>query len=69
MQPVSKEELKKLIKEGKAARKNVSELEAALREKRAIETKIPLGERKEKETAKGKRVIESTGPAREEDFK
>ena len=68
MQPVTQEELEQLIKEAKKAGKDVSDLEKAgiPREKKLP----PMGERKEiKKTEKGVIVIESTGPAKEEDFK
>ena len=71
MQEVTKEELEQLIEEARKAGKDVSELEAELKalKERAAMAAPPRGERKEKETREGKRVIESTGPAREEDFK
>ena len=82
MQPVDRKKLEKLIEEGKAAGKNTSELEKILEEGRLVEP--PLGEVKEEEVErevrtmaekgpekvkkKGKVVILSTGPAKEEDF-
>ena len=69
MQEVTKEELEQLIEEAKKAGKDVSKLEAALNAL-TEEVKPTLGEKKTvKETAKAKIVIESTGPAKEEDFK
>jgi len=68
MQEVSKEELKQLIEEAKKAGKDVSKLEAALRSM-VEEVKPVKGEKKEvKKTKKGAVIIESTGPAKEEDF-
>lgn len=68
MQEVSKEELEQLIKEAKKAGKDVSKLEATL-QSMTEEVKPKLGEKKEvKKTEKGSVIIESTGPAREEDF-
>lgn len=72
MQDVSKDEIKKLIDEGKKAGKDVSKLEAtlqALTMVAAAEVKPKLGEKKViKKTEKGTVIIESTGPAKEEDF-
>jgi len=68
MQPVDPEELKQLIKEAKEAGKDVSELEKTLEKTIKEKGLAPSGERKEKKATEGKRVIESTGPAREEDF-
>ena len=63
MQPVNKEELKKLIEEAKAAGKDTSRLEELLDEP------APLLEPKFGEVKKvGERWIMSTGPAKEEDF-
>ena len=80
MQPIDKKELEKLIEEAKAAGKATSELEEMLTK----EVKPPMGEIKEESIGqevwvktergaersreRGKRVIISTGPAREEDF-
>jgi len=65
MQPVSREDLEKLIEEAKSAGKDTSELEK-MREK-LIEPAV--GEEKKKRVKEGhERVILSTGPAREEDF-
>ena len=70
MEPVTKEELEKLIEEAKAAGKDTSKLEKDLNSLRDVrEVPEPKGERKEKETDEGTIVIESTGPAKEEDFK
>jgi len=82
MQLVEKEELEKLIKEAKAAGKETSELEKILTTKKFV--KPQMGGKKEEDIetevlmltekgakkgkAKGKRVIISTGPAREDDF-
>lgn len=79
MQPTEKKVLEALIKEAKAAGKDTSELEKIL-----TTPKPPMGETKEEDIerevlmmtdkgakkgkAKGKRVIISTGPAREDDF-
>ena len=71
MEPVTKEELEKLIEEAKAAGKDTSKLEKTLNSLRAARevTKPPMGQRKEKKTDEGTIVIESTGPIKEEDFK
>jgi hypothetical protein len=82
MQPIDEEELKVIIEETRKAKKDTSELEKILAEKRFV--KPTLGEIKKKdqemmlwrqtdegavrEKAKGKSVILSTGPAREDDF-
>jgi hypothetical protein len=66
MQPVSREDLKQLIKEAEAAGKDVSELKESMETMR--EAPSPKGERKERSTEEGTVVIESTGPAREDDF-
>jgi hypothetical protein len=82
MQPVDKEKLKELIEEAKAANKDPSELEKILSDEQFA--RPSMGEVKEKdlekmmwtqtekgavkEKVKGKSVIISTGPAREEDF-
>ncbi len=68
MQEVTKEELEQLIKEAKKAGKDVSKLETTL-EAMVEEVKPKLGEKKEvRKTEKGSVIIESTGPAKEEDF-
>lgn len=68
MQEVTKEELEQLIKEAKKAGKDVSKLETTL-EALVEEVKPKLGEKKEvRKTEKGSVIIESTGPAKEEDF-
>lgn len=83
MQPIEKKELEKLIKEAKAAGKDTSELERILTAEQLVkpvmgETKVEdiekevwmmtdKGDKKVKK--KGKRVIISTGPANEDDFK
>lgn len=77
-------QLKELISEAKKAGKDVSKLEALLEKKSAPQAlrggkkqkgakapkakKPPMGKTKRIETEDGIRVIESTGPAREEDF-
>ena len=64
MQPITKEELEKLIEEAKAAGKDTSKLEELLSQRN------PLLEPKLGEVKKvGERWIMSTGPAKEEDFK
>ena len=68
MQEVTAKELEQLIEEAKKAGKDVSELEAE-KNRVASAAAPPKAERKEKQIAGGTRVIESTGPAREEDFK
>jgi len=83
MQPIEKKELEKLIKEAKAAGKDTSELERILTAEQLVkpvmgETKVEdiekevwmmtdKGDKKVKK--KGKRVIISTGPANEDDFR
>lgn len=67
MQPIDQETLKQLIEEAKKAGKDVSALEKAV-EAPTTRAATPAGETKEKTTARGVEVIESTGPAREEDF-
>lgn len=82
MQPITREELEKIKSDAKAAGKDVSEIEKHLAQKDI--PKPPMGEVKvtdvtrdvwkrtkeisEKTKVKGKRVIMSTGPAREDDF-
>jgi hypothetical protein len=66
MQPVSREDVKQLIKEAEAAGKDVSELREMMEKKGDMPS--PRGERKECPSEEGTVVIESTGPAREEDF-
>jgi hypothetical protein len=66
MQPVSEEELKQLIKEARAEGKKVNDLEKALA---AIgQQPPPKGETKRFQTQHGTTIIQSTGPARKEDF-
>jgi hypothetical protein len=70
VQPISQDELKQLVKEAKQAGKDVSELEKILGTRAEIKSP-PAGERIEIKPARGAKgivVIESTGPAREEDF-
>jgi adenylosuccinate lyase len=78
MQPLDKEELKRLIQEAKAENKDTSELEKLLSEDKLEES--PKGEILEEKfdkkvwtktkpkTQQVKRIIISTGPARKEDF-
>jgi len=68
MQHVSQEDLEQIIKEAKKAGKDTAKLEEELKKVKEGEIALPKGERKQKTTEKGDRVIESTGPAREEDF-
>lgn len=74
VQYISQDELEKLIKEAREAGKDVAQLEETLKKMKsktfAVELKKkPVKQRIEKTTARGKTVIESTGPAKEEDFK
>jgi len=83
MQPIEKKELEKLIKEAKAAGKDTSELERILTAEQLVkpvmgETKVENIEKEvwmmtdkgdKKVKKKGKRVIISTGPANEDDFR
>jgi hypothetical protein len=62
MQPITQEELEKLIEEARAAGKDTSELEGLLAAAPLFEP--ILGEAKQV----GERTIISTGPAKEEDF-
>ena len=64
MQPVTKEELEKLIEEAKAAGKDTTKLEELLSQPAAL-LEPKFGEAKKV----GERWIMSTGPANEEDFK
>ena len=65
MQPITKEELEKLIEEAKAAGKDTSKLEELLDQPENLLDIAPkLGEEKKA----GDRWIMSTGPAKEEDF-
>jgi hypothetical protein len=66
MQPVTRENLEQTIAEAKAAGKDVSELERTIEALR--EELPPMGQKITKITEGGITVIESTGPAREEDF-
>jgi hypothetical protein len=68
MQLVTKEVLEQLIGDAKKARKETSELQETLKIIEEKEVLSPVGETKEKKLKEGTRVIESTGPAREEDF-
>ena len=71
MQVISNQELQQIIDEAKAAGKDVSALERTLQEsagRMAHAVPPPVGEIIERETEKGTVVIDSTGPARAEDF-
>ncbi len=68
MQPVTKEVLEQMIEDAKKAGKDTSKLEDTLKKIEKKEMLPPMGEVKEKKLKKGSRVIESTGPAKEEDF-
>ena len=71
MQIISNEELQQMIEEAKAAGKDVTAMERTLQEsaeRMADAMAPPVGETIERETEKGTVVIESTGPARAEDF-
>lgn len=71
MQVISNEELQQIINEAKAAGKDVTALEQTLQdsvERMAEEIALPVGETIVRQTEKGTVVIESTGPARAEDF-
>lgn len=63
MQPITKEELEKLIEEAKAEGKDTATLERALHD-RGLQPKPESGEEKKV----GNRWITSTGPAKSEDF-
>lgn len=66
MQPVSEEDLKLLIKEAEAEGKNVEALKKALA---AVNKNAPCkAETKRLPTQNGTMIIQSTGPARREDF-
>ncbi len=74
MQPIEKKQLESLIKEAEEAGKDVSKLKDLLKPPLGVaapkEVKAVQGERKKvKETERGTIIIESTGPAKEEDFK
>ena len=77
VQRVTKEDLEQLIEEAREAGKDTSKLEAALASLEAAglheaaavgDTAPPAGEKRQVQTERGTVVIESTGPAREEDF-
>ena len=71
MQPIDEQTLRRLIDEARQEGQDVSELEATLESMRAAREAVapsPAGEKIEKDTAAGKIVIESTGPAKESDF-
>ena len=67
MQEVRKEDLEQIIKDAKKAGKDTAKLEEELKviEKQMV---APMGKMREKKIEKGARVIESTGPIKEEDF-
>ena len=65
-QPVTKEELERLIKEGKAAGKDVRKLKSALKKGDYCHSKTsPFGKKKKR----GRTITESTGPIKKGDFK
>lgn len=71
MQVISSGELQQIIEEARAAGKDVTALERTLQEtteRAADEIAPPVGQILKRETEEGTVVIESTGPAREEDF-
>lgn len=71
MQPVTQEKLEELIREAKEEGKDTSQLERTLDTIRSVPTEAvepPAGNTLEEETPKGRVIIESTGPARREDF-
>jgi hypothetical protein len=66
MQPVTEEELRQLIREARAEGKKVDDLEKALS---SIQRQPqPKAETKRFQTQNGTTIIQSTGPARKEDF-
>jgi len=70
VEPITKEELEKLIEEAKADGKDTSNLEITL-EKMRVTHEVPeplMGQTKETQTDEGTTVIESTGIVKEEDF-
>jgi hypothetical protein len=74
MEPVTREELENLIQEAKDAGKDTSSLEALLEPAAeaaagAVAEPVLAEPEMRKEKQVGERVIVSTGPAREEDFK
>lgn len=70
MQEVTMEQLNDLIDEAKRAGKDVNDLEAEKNRVSSAAQASVKGERKEIQVDGGKtRVIHSTGPANEEDFK
>ena len=78
MQEITEEQLKELIEEAKQEGKDVSKLEEQLNlmAEGALESAVDLetpavpmmGEKAERKEGEKKVIIESTGPAREEDF-
>lgn len=70
MQEVKMDDLNRLIEEARRAGKDVTELEAEKNRVRSVAPGPAKGERKEVQIdSSKKRVIDSTGPANEEDFK
>lgn len=70
MQPVTEAELKQIVKEAREAGKDVSGLQRTLETRSAIKSP-PMGEKIQIKPGRGSRgtvTIESTGPAREDDF-
>lgn len=70
MQPVTEEELGQIIKEAKQAGKDVSGLEKKLQTREEIKSP-PMGQKIVIKPARGAKesvTIESTGPAKEDDF-
>jgi hypothetical protein len=66
MQPITEQELKQLIKEAKTEGKNVDDLEKVLS---TIHSQgQPQAETKNIKSQHGTIIIQSTGPARKEDF-
>jgi hypothetical protein len=70
IQPITEEELNEIIKEAKQAGKDVSKLEMSLETMRSktILSTPPVGQKIERAEGQGTVIIESTGPAREDDF-
>jgi hypothetical protein len=74
MQPMNESQLKQIITDAEKQGKDVSDLKAELEQMSAPRAMakpiiLPMGEIQEKKTDRGTMVIQSTGPAREEDFK
>jgi hypothetical protein len=66
MQPVTKKELEDFVVQAEQAGKEVTDLRNAL--ETMADLSPPAGQRIEKTTEHGFTIIESTGPAREDDF-